>query len=244
VLIYSSSERAELRRRSTGSPGASSGREPSREMPTTLTSLIASHGYWVVATVVGLESMGIPVPGETTLVTAAIYAGTTHHLSIGLVSAAAAAGAIIGDNGGYWLGRGFGYRVLLRYAPVLRIGAPRIKLGQYLFHRHGGKVVFFGRFVAVLRALAALLAGINRMPWWRFLFFNAVGGLVWAVAYGLGAYEAGEYVVRLKRPVAVAGLVVACGAAVAGFWFLRRHEAELQAKAEAALPGPLRARGR
>jgi membrane protein DedA with SNARE-associated domain len=211
-------------------------------MSETLANLVASHGYWVVATVVALESMGIPMPGETMLVTAAIYAGTTHRLNIGLVIAAAAIGAIVGDNVGYWIGREFGYRLLLRYGPLLRISTPRIKLGQYLFYRHGGKLVFFGRFIALLRALAALLAGTNRMPWWRFLFFNATGGIVWAVAYGMAAYAAGEYFVRLKGQVAFTGLVLAVAAAVVAFGFVRRHEAALESKAEKALPGPLNQR--
>ena len=211
-------------------------------MSETLANLVATHGYWVVAAVVALESMGIPMPGETTLVTAAIYAGTTHRLNIGFVIAAAAFGAILGDNIGYWLGREFGYRLVLRYGPLLRIGAPRIKLGQYLFYRHGGKVVFFGRFIAILRALAALLAGINCMPWWRFLFFNATGGIVWAAVYGTAAYGAGEYFVRLKGRIAVAGAVLAVAAAVAAFWFVRRHEEALVRRAEEALPGPINQR--
>jgi membrane protein DedA with SNARE-associated domain len=208
-------------------------------MSESLPNLVASHGYWVLATVVALESMGIPMPGETMLVTAAVYAGTTHRLSIGLVIAAAAVGAIVGDNVGYWLGREFGYRLLLRYGPLLRINTPRIKLGQYLFYRHGGKVVFFGRFIAILRAIAALLAGTNRMPWWRFLFFNATGGIVWAAGFGMAAYGAGEYVVRLKGHLAVAGLVLAVAGAVVAFGFVRRHEDALLRRAEEALPGPL-----
>jgi membrane protein DedA with SNARE-associated domain len=208
-------------------------------MSESLDSLIASNGYWVVATVVALESMGIPVPGETTLVTAAIYAGTTRRLDIWLVIAAAAAGAIAGDNVGYFLGRRFGLRLLLRYGPLLRIGTPRIKLGRYLFYRHGGKVVFFGRFIAILRALAAILAGINCMPWRRFLFFNATGGVVWAAAYGLAAYEAGAYVETLSGKAGVIIVAVVIVAIGAGLWFVRGHEAELERRAEAALPGPL-----
>src|SRR5437868_3688184 len=127
--------------------------------------------------------MGIPAPGETALVSAAIFAATTHRLDIGMVVAAAATGAILGDNIGYRLGRRFGYALLTRYGRFARIDAGRIRLGRFLFDRHGGKVVFFGRFVAVLRALAALLAGINRMDWRRFLFFNATGGLVWAAVF-------------------------------------------------------------
>jgi membrane protein DedA with SNARE-associated domain len=201
--------------------------------------LIATHGYWVVAAIVALESMGIPAPGETALVTAAIYAGTTHRLSIALVIAAAALGAIVGDNVGYVAGRQFGYRLLLRYGPRLKLGPPRIKLGQYLFARHGGKVVFFGRFVAVLRAVAALLAGINCMPWKRFLFFNAAGGVVWAAVFGLGGYVFGQQIERVKRPFAIVGVGLAIAATVAFGWFVRRHEAALQAEADRMLPGPL-----
>ena len=114
-----------------------------------------------MAVVVALESMGVPVPGETTLVSAAIFAGTTHRLNIWLVIAAAALGAIAGDSVGYAIGRTLGHRFLINHGALLRMDARRIKLGQYLFKRHGGKVVFFGRFVALLRALAALLAGIR-----------------------------------------------------------------------------------
>jgi membrane protein DedA with SNARE-associated domain len=106
-----------------------------------LADLISTHGYWIVAVVVALESMGIPAPGETALVTAAIFAGTTQRLNIAWVIVAAAIGAIA------------------------RIDARRIKLGQYLFARRGGKVVFFGRFIAVLPAVAAVLAGTNGMHW-------------------------------------------------------------------------------
>ena len=121
------------------------------------------HGFLIVPVLVGIESMGIPAPGETALVTAAIFAGTTHRLNIALVIALAAAGAIVGDNIGYALGRRYGYGLMMRYRYFLHLDAGRIKLGQYLFARHGGKVVFFGRFVALLRALAAVLAGVNGM---------------------------------------------------------------------------------
>jgi membrane protein DedA with SNARE-associated domain len=199
--------------------------------------LIAAHGYVVVAAVVALESMGLPLPGETTLVTAAIYAGTTHRLSIVFVVGAAALGAIVGDNIGFWIGQRFGHDLLARYGRFVRIDAGRMKLGQYLFDRHGGKVVFFGRFVALLRAVAALLAGINRMPWGRFLFFNATGGVVWASVFGGGAYFLGEGFKRLEGPLAVGGLVIGAAAFAATVWFLRRHEAALTAEAERALPG-------
>ena len=211
-------------------------------MSSQLANLIAAHGYWIVAAAIGIESMGIPAPGETALVTAAIFAGTTHRLNIGLVIIAAAAGAIAGDNIGYLVGRRFGYTLLLRYGHLVRLDAPRLKLGQFLFARHGGKVVFFGRFIAGLRALAALLAGINCMGWRRFLFFNASGGIVWAAAYGFAAYVFGERLESVRGAVAMTGIVAAVLACAGGFWWMRRHEAALQAEAERALPGPLRAR--
>jgi membrane protein DedA with SNARE-associated domain len=207
-----------------------------------LTDLISTHGYWIVAAAVALESMGIPAPGETALVTAAIFAGTTHRLNIAFVIIAAATGAIVGDNLGYVVGRRFGYTILLRYGHLARLHAGRIKLGQFLFARHGGKVVFFGRFVAVLRALAALLAGINCMDWRRFFLFNASGGIVWAAGYGFAAYFFGERLESVRSAVAVTGILLAATACVGGIWWTRRHEATLQAEAERALPGPLRAR--
>jgi membrane protein DedA with SNARE-associated domain len=206
----------------------------------TLNHLIAVHGYWLVGAVVAIESMGIPAPGETVLVTAAIYAGTTHGLHVGLVVASAAAGAIAGDNAGYLIGRRFGPALLLRHGHFLRLDTRRLKLGLYLFNRHGGKVVFFGRFIAVLRALAAPLAGLTGMGWERFLFFNATGGVVWAAAYGFAAYAFGEHVRRLTGPATVVAVIVGAAILVGVLRFVRHHENELADKAERALPGPFR----
>src|SRR5258705_8315086 len=113
------------------------------------------------------------------LLVAAIYAGTTHRLSLPLVIAAAATGAILGDNLGFWIGREGGYRLLRRYGRYIRLEERRLKLGQYLFNRHTAKTYFFRRFAAVFHDWAAFLAGTNRMRWPRFLFFNATGGIVW-----------------------------------------------------------------
>src|SRR6478609_8575305 len=156
--------------------------------------------------------MGIPVPGETMLITAAVYSGASGKLSITHIVLAAIVGAIAGDNAGFWIGRTVGLPWLMRHQSTLRLTIRRLKLGQYLFLRHGGKVVFFGRFVAVLRVLAALLAGLNCMNWWRFLLFNALGGIVWAGAYGLGAYAFGE---TLTSALSRIGLIVGVAAAVA-----------------------------
>jgi len=204
-----------------------------------LAHLLSSYGYWAVLIFVAIESTGIPFPGETMLLAAAIYAGTTHHLQIPLVIAAAAAGAILGDNAGFWVGREGGYRLLRRYGKYVRLDERKLKLGQYLFQQHGGKVVFFGRFVAVLRAWAAFLAGTNRMPWPPFLIFNAAGGILWATIYGLGGYLLGDNVNRLAGPVGIATLVLGVAVIIASIVLLRRNEKRLEDEAERAMPGPL-----
>ncbi|HEX4580004.1 MAG TPA: DedA family protein [Candidatus Dormibacteraeota bacterium] len=200
---------------------------------------LGQFGYAAVFGFVGIESLGIPFPGETMLIAAALYAGYTHQLNIAGIVIAAAAGAIVGDNVGFGIGHWGGYRLLLRYGRYIRIDAGRIKLARYLFQRHGGKVVFFGRFVSVLRTYAAFLAGTARMPWRRFLVFNASGGIIWATGYGVGAYLAGDRINKLSAPVDI-GLGAAALAVIAGLIvLLRRKEAELTARAEEALPGPL-----
>ena len=209
-----------------------------------LTHLLSAYGYWVVFLFVGIESTGAPFPGETTLLAASIYAGTTHNMNIALVILAASAGAILGDNLGFLVGREGGFRLLRRYGKYIRLDERKLKLGQYLFLKHGGKVVFFGRFVAVLRAWAAFLAGTNVMPWSRFLAFNAAGGVCWATLYGLGAYVLGTQVTKLTGPVGIVLLVLAAILIVAAVIFLRRNESRLEEAAVQALPGPLDAHPR
>ena len=205
-----------------------------------ITHLISQYGYLAVGGVVGLESIGIPLPGETTLVAAATFAGATRDLDIGLIVAAAAIGAVVGDTIGFFIGREIGLRLLHRHGPRVGLTEPRLKLGQYLFLRHGGKVVFFGRFIAVLRTLAALLAGANRMFWPRFLVFNAAGGILWATVFGFGAYLFGAAIDRYAGPVGSVLLVIAIVSALVGFVLVRRHEQVLIERAERALPGPLK----
>jgi membrane protein DedA with SNARE-associated domain len=201
------------------------------------TSLVAKYGYWAIAGVVGLESMGIPLPGEATLIAAGIYAGSTRTLNIWIVIAFASAGAMLGDNIGFWIGRELGFRLLLRYGSYVGLTEIRIKLGQYLFQRHGGKIVFFGRFIALLRVLAALLAGVNQMAWPRFLLFNAAGAILWATVYGLGAYYLGESLKHLTRPAAIALAAMGVVAILVTLYYLHRHQSELEAEAERAIPG-------
>lgn len=206
---------------------------------TSLQHLLMAYGYWAVLIFIAIESTGIPFPGESMLLVAAIYAGTTHHLSLPLIILAASCGAILGDNLGFWVGREGGYRLLRHFGRYIRIDERRLKLGQYLFLRHGGKVVFFGRFVAVLRAWAAFLAGTNRMKWPAFLLFNALGGIIWATIYGTGGYVLGKNIHRIAGPVGITFTVIAVILMIAGFIFLKQNEQRLTDEAERALPDPL-----
>src|SRR5882672_360307 len=200
---------------------------------------IAAYGYWAVLVLVGLESIGLPLPGETALIAAAVYAGTRRELNIAGVIAVASIGAVIGDNIGYEIGRRLGFPLLVRYGPRIGLDERRLKLGQYLFRRYGGSIVFFGRFVALLRTFAALLAGTNRMPWPRFLFYNASGGLIWSSIFGIGGYVLGSSVHLISGPLGIGLFLFALAAAIAGVLFVRRHEQAMLVEAERAVPGSL-----
>ena len=202
-------------------------------------SLLGQFGLFAVFAFVGIESLGIPLPGETVLVSAAVYAGVTGKLDIELILLCSMAGAILGDNIGYGLGRWGGLRLLQRFGGYVRIDERRIKLGRYLFLRHGGKVVFFGRFTAVLRTYAAFLAGTLHMDWRRFLFFNAAGGILWSLIFGLGAYWAQDAFRRLSTPANLAFGAIGLSVAVWLVAFAHRNAERLEAQAERALPGPL-----
>ncbi len=205
-----------------------------------LTSLIATYGSWLVAGIIALECVGIPLPGETILVTSAIYAGSTNDLSIWSVIIAAILGGIAGNIVAFWLGRRFGYALLLRYGNYVHLTPARIKIGQYLFLRYGGNVVFFARFVPILRSYAAFFAGANYMPWRSFMVANVAGAAAWVGTDCLIAYNLGKEVAELAGPVGMALAI----AVVAGFVLLGvlivRHEKRLEAEAEKAMPGPLR----
>ncbi len=202
-----------------------------------LHQFVAEYGYFAIFLLVALESAGVPMPGETALVSAAVFAGRGD-FHIGLVIACAAAAAILGDNAGYWVGREFGFPLIYRYGRYIRVDEGRLKVAQYLFQRHGGKIVFFGRFVAILRAFAAFLAGVNHLPWPRFLFFNALGGVVWATLFGFGGYFLGFAFEHYARPVGVTALIGAVIGAFAASRIVAHHHQALRAEAEAALPGP------
>jgi len=192
-----------------------------------LDHLLARYGYGVVGVTVMLESMGAPLPGESMLIGTALYCAATHRLDIGWVIVVAIAGAIMGDNFGYLIGRSIGFRALARWGGKVGLTPDRLTLGRYLFRKHGGKVVFFGRFIAILRTFAALLAGANKMPWHSFLFYNAMGGIGWAGGYSLAAYMLGKEATRIAGPLGIALGVFAVLIIGSLFVFLKRNEKRL-----------------
>ena len=204
-----------------------------------LSHLIATYGYWVLFLLVAAESLGVPLPGETALIIAGTYAGHTHRMNPWVIWAVASAAAIIGDNIGYWLGDQGGYRLAVRYGPKVHLDERKLKTARYLFDRHGVPVVFFGRFVSVLRTYAAFLAGVSKMRWRVFLPANAAGGIVWAGIYTLASYLAGDALQRADKTISyiLGGLAII--AFVAVVLVVRRQFNRLAERAEAAYPGPL-----
>ena len=186
-----------------------------------LLNIPTNLGYTILAALVGMESTGIPVPGESALIAAGLLA-RHGKLQIELVIAVAAGAAIVGDNIGYAIGRAGGRRLLEHPGPLERHRRTILEKGEPFFERHGPKAVFLGRWVAGLRIAAAWLAGINRMPWPTFLFYNALGGIAWATSVGLAAYALGPTAERIFSTVGIAGVVVAV-LAVAGYLLWRRH---------------------
>jgi membrane protein DedA with SNARE-associated domain len=156
-----------------------------------VTHLLDQYGLVLLFLVVAAESFGVPLPGETSLIAAGVLAAEGHFSIVAVVVVAAAA-AIVGDNGGYWLARKGGRRLLERLPLVGGQVQKALPRAERFFDRHGGKTVFIGRFVSLLRWTAAWLAGISHMAWWRFLAWNAAGGIVWAAAVGVVSYYGGR----------------------------------------------------
>ena len=203
----------------------------------TIDGWLESYGYLVVFLLVMLESIGLPVPGETALIGAALYAGSTGKLEIWGVIAVAIAGAIIGDNIGFSIGRYGGAKLLLRHGHRIGLHEGRLKIGIWLFRRHGGKVVFWGRFVSILRTYAAFLAGTNQMAWGRFLVFNAAGAVVWATAFGVAYYVFGSALQKLSTTIDITLGVAGVAILVAFLVWSKRKEDELLERAEREVQG-------
>ena len=202
-----------------------------------LSEFIAQYGYFAVFGLITFQSLGVPLPGEAALIAAAIYAQHTDRISIlGIVLVAAFASAL-GSAMGYWIGRRGGYPLLTRYGHHVGLNPARMRLGEYLFSLHGGKIMLFGRFMAVLRVYEAVLAGTYRMSFRRFMIFNVLGAAIWAGAVGYFAYGFGELFHRMEGMFAWAALGVGLVALVVAGLYLRRTEVALQARADEALLG-------
>lgn len=192
-------------------------------MTGSITTFIGQHGHWALLLLFGLvalESFGLPLPGETALIACGVLA-SQGALSIGAVIGIAAVGAIIGDNAGYWVAREGGRPLLNRYRLTRQYAERYLPRGERFFARHGGKTIFFARFVAVLRVTAAWIAGLSRMHWWTFLAWNAAGGIVWATGVGLIAYFLGD---AAAKAIERYGLYAGGGAllfAVGGYFVVR-----------------------
>jgi membrane protein DedA with SNARE-associated domain len=207
----------------------------------TLLNALNVLGYPAVIIFVMIESSGIPFPGETMLLLAAFYAAVSQQLQIPIVIACAALGAIIGDNIGYYIGRTGGRALVTRYGKYVRIKPEHLDRAEKFFAKHGNKTVFFGRFIAVLRAWAAFLAGVNKMPWRTFFFYNAAGGILWATLVGTIGFFGGrllhdnfalvEHIVKTASWL-LAAIVVALILLIYFIYLLRRKRRRAQSTAE------------
>jgi membrane protein DedA with SNARE-associated domain len=168
---------------------------------------ISSGLGYLLPAIIGLESMGVPSPGETALVLAAVLA-SQGKLNIELVIVIGAVSAILGDNIGYLLGRRFGRDVFVAKGPLHNHRVRAIEAGDRFFDRHGPKAVFFARWIALVRFAAAWLAGINKMHWRTFFFYNALGGITWAITFGLVGYFGGKAAANILTEVGIGGVVL------------------------------------
>ena len=187
-----------------------------------MTQLLLDYGLVLLFAFVAVESAGVPIPGETALITAAQFARPEHHhWSLLSVIVVAAAAAIIGDNVGYLLGRYGGRSLINRWGFIQRYAEKALPPSERFFAKHGAKTVFFGRFIAVLRVTAAWLAGLSHMQWWRFFLWNAAGGIVWAIGVSLLAYWAGKAVAEAVSKYGLYGVLVLLVLGVLGFFGVR-----------------------
>lgn len=197
-----------------------------------LIAILSSLGYLSVFLLITLENLGLPLPGETVLVGAAIYAGQTHQLDIIFIIFAAASGGALGGTIGFWLGRIFGPMLTDKYGKLIGLTPRRIILGEYLFKKWGGLIIFLGRFVALLRVLAAILAGLNHFDPLRFFIFNAAGALLWSMIFGCGGYFFGSAIHQIAGPI---GWIILISVIIGGFFiyrYLKQNEERLMREVE------------
>ena len=173
-----------------------------------LDQALLDYGYIIVFAVVMIESMGVPCPGETMLLFASAYAASSGVLSIYGVIAAAAGGAITGDSIGYWIGREGGRKLIRKYGKFVGLTDERYAKAQGYLKEHGGKAVFFGRFVSIARTWIAVLVGAHHLNYFQFLLYNVLGGIVWATLYGTLGYAFGSNLPLLEKWVKRAGITI------------------------------------
>ncbi|MEI6440449.1 MAG: DedA family protein [Alphaproteobacteria bacterium] len=202
-----------------------------------LSEFVAHYGYLAVFGLILFQTVGIPLPGEAALIAAAVYAQHTHKLDVIDIILISALATSLGGVMGYWIGRRGGYPLLMRHGHHVGLNPARMRLGEYLFQFHGGKILLFGRVIAVLRTYQSVLAGIYRMPFRRFVAFSGLGALLWAAAIGYGAYGFGGLFNRMAGVLAWGTLALGLGIMFAIAIYLKRQENVLQARADAALLG-------
>jgi membrane protein DedA with SNARE-associated domain len=192
-----------------------------------MTHQLETYGLILLFLLVAVEASGVPVPGETALITASVLAAGGRFNIVEVIVVAAIA-AIVGDSTGYWIAR-VGGRKALTKIPLARDALPKLlPRGERFFERHGPKTVVIGRFVAGLRITVAWLAGISHMPWGRFVLYNAIGGILWATTFGLISYYFGNAAINAVEQYGLIAVGVIAALAVAGFfghrWFRGRME--------------------
>jgi membrane protein DedA with SNARE-associated domain/membrane-associated phospholipid phosphatase len=196
--------------------------------------LVSQYGYFIVVVTIMLECAGVPMPGETALIVAAAVAGTGK-LDIRIVIAVATLAAIVGDNGGYWIGRYFGRSLIARFGKIIHLNEHRIKKIEGYFSRHGSKTVFFGRFFSILRTYSAFFAGIFQMPYGTFTLYNALGGVTWATTFGILGFLFGQNLPLLEKIARTVGwaltLPLILVIVIMLFWrWLLKHQEQLVGK--------------
>ena len=199
---------------------------------------VGAFAYLIVLLGVGIESMGVPVPGETVLIAGALLAGRPDSpLDPATLAACACAGAVTGDNAGYWIGRRWGHR-LVRVPGVRHLyDERRLALAETFFRRYGMLAVFLGRFVALLRIFAGPLAGMNGMRWPRFFAANIAGGALWVGAVVTVVLLVGDRAVKLVTRSGYVGLGAAVLLGVAAYVWHRRRMRREREEGERLLAG-------
>ncbi len=185
--------------------------------------LIEHYGYAIVIVLVMAEGVGLPLPGETALITAAAIAAQSHRLSIVGVILASFLGATSGGLGGYWVGKSGGLPFLTRHGRHVGITTERIAKARRFFTEYGPKAVFAARFIAIVRMFAGLLAGVTNMRFWVFFLWNALGALAWSLLFGILGYAFGNNLPRLEHLVGRTSLIALAAVVVIGLvvWHLR-----------------------